>query len=244
MRACPARSTGPRRARRSARRCRRCGIGSTSCRSHRQSEIGPDGHPRRGGFLPPVPLPRRMWAGSQFEFRSPLRVGDAITRISTIDEVTAKRGRRGSPVFVRVRHEVRRDGLAEPALVEFHDIVYREAPKAGDAAPPPTARASPRGLGTPMDSRRRAAVPAFGADLQRPPDPLRPPLRDRGRGVSGARRHGPLIRRCSSISCAGNGRRPASNASSSGRCARSATCIRSSCAANATGREDDPAVGT
>ena len=43
---------------------------------HRQSEIGPDGHAKRGGFLPPVPLPRRMWAGSQFEFRAPLRVGD------------------------------------------------------------------------------------------------------------------------------------------------------------------------
>jgi 3-methylfumaryl-CoA hydratase len=49
---------------------RRCGTGCTSCRRHRQSEIGPDGHPRRGGFLPPVPLPRRMWAGSQFEFRT------------------------------------------------------------------------------------------------------------------------------------------------------------------------------
>jgi len=106
---------------------------------HRQSEIGPDGHPRRGDFLPPVPLPRRMWAGSQFEFRAPLRVGDAITRISTIDDVTAKHGRSGSLVFVRVRHEVRREGLAEPALVEFHDIVYREAPKAGDAAPPSSA---------------------------------------------------------------------------------------------------------
>jgi 3-methylfumaryl-CoA hydratase len=49
---------------------------------HRQSEIGPDGHARRGGFLPPVPLPRRMWAGSQFEFHAPLRVGDAVERTS------------------------------------------------------------------------------------------------------------------------------------------------------------------
>ncbi len=105
---------------------------------HRQSEIGPDGHPRRGDFLPPVPLPRRMWAGSRFEFRSPLRVGDAITRTSTIDEVTAKRGRSGSLVFVTVRHEVRREGLPETALLEFHDIVYREAAKSGDAAPQPS----------------------------------------------------------------------------------------------------------
>ena len=49
---------------------------------HRQSDIGPDGHAKRGGFLPPVPLPRRMWAGSQFEFRRPVRVGDRATRIS------------------------------------------------------------------------------------------------------------------------------------------------------------------
>ena len=47
---------------------------------HKQSEIGPDGHARRGGFLPPVPLPRRMWAGSQFEFHKPLRIGDAISQ--------------------------------------------------------------------------------------------------------------------------------------------------------------------
>ena len=50
---------------------------------HQQSEIGADGHAKRGGFLPPVPLPRRMWAGSQFEFRTPLRVGDAVERTST-----------------------------------------------------------------------------------------------------------------------------------------------------------------
>jgi 3-methylfumaryl-CoA hydratase len=62
---------------------------------HRQSEIGPDGHAKRGGFLPPVPLPRRMWAGSQFEFRAPVRVGDARERTSTIDDVTVKEGRTG-----------------------------------------------------------------------------------------------------------------------------------------------------
>ena len=67
---------------------------------HRQSELGPDGHARRGGFLPPVPLPRRMWAGSQFEFRSPVRVGDAVERTSTIADVTEKTGRTGRPVFV------------------------------------------------------------------------------------------------------------------------------------------------
>jgi 3-methylfumaryl-CoA hydratase len=104
---------------------------------HRQSELGPDGHARRGGFLPPVPLPRRMWAGSQFEFRSPVRVGDAVARTSTIDDVTSKEGRTGQLVFVKVRHELRCNGASEVAIVEFHDIVYREAKKPGDIEPPP-----------------------------------------------------------------------------------------------------------
>lgn len=106
---------------------------------HRQSEIGPDGHAKRGGFLPPVPLPRRMWAGSQFEFHKPLRIGDAMTRTSTIHDVTEKTGRTGPLVFVKVRHEIRRAGEADVALTEFHDIVYREAPKPEDVAPPPKA---------------------------------------------------------------------------------------------------------
>ena len=51
---------------------------------HRQSEIGPDGHAKRGGFLPPVPLPRRMWAGGRLQWHAPLRVGDAVKRVATI----------------------------------------------------------------------------------------------------------------------------------------------------------------
>jgi 3-methylfumaryl-CoA hydratase len=104
---------------------------------HRQSEIGADGHAKRGGFLPPVPLPRRMWAGSQFEFRSPVRVGDSIERTSTIADVSVKEGRTGQLVFVKVRHEVRCNGAADPAIVEFHDIVYRDAKRPGDVEPPP-----------------------------------------------------------------------------------------------------------
>ena len=104
---------------------------------HRQSEIGADGHARRGGFLPPVPLPRRMWAGSRFEFRAPIRVGDRMARTSTIDDVTTKEGRTGKLVFVKVRHELRCNDAADPALVEFHDIVYREAQRADDVPPPP-----------------------------------------------------------------------------------------------------------
>ena len=99
--------------------------------AHQQSEIGPDGHARRGGFLPPVPLPRRMWAGSRFEFINPLRVGDAVTRTSVIEDVRVKSGKTGRLVFVVVRHEIAAaTGLA---LREWHDIVYREMPSATDA---------------------------------------------------------------------------------------------------------------
>ena len=65
-----------------------------------------------------------MWAGSQFEFRSPIRVGDRVARTSTIDDVSIKEGRSGKLVFVKVRHEVRCNEVIDPALVEFHDIVY------------------------------------------------------------------------------------------------------------------------
>ena len=104
-----------------------------------QSEIGPDGHAQRGGFLPPVPLPRRMWAGSDFEFHEPLLVGDALSRTSTIVDVKEKSGRTGSLIFVKVRHEVRRNGAQTVALTEHHNIVYRGAPQPDDVAPPPVA---------------------------------------------------------------------------------------------------------
>lgn len=106
---------------------------------HRQSEIGPDGHAQRGGFLPPVPLPRRMWAGGRLEWQqnNPLVVGDAAQRISRIESVTHKAGRTGDLLFVLVRHELHNaKGLA---LTEEHDIVYRAAAQHGDPVPPPVA---------------------------------------------------------------------------------------------------------
>ena len=106
---------------------------------HRQSEIGPDGHAQRGGFLPPVPLPRRMWAGGrlQWELSNPLKVGDVVRRISRIASVTHKAGRTGDLLFVLVQHEVHNaQGLA---LTEEHDIVYRAAAQPGDPVPSPTA---------------------------------------------------------------------------------------------------------
>ena len=100
-----------------------------------QSALGDDGHPRRGGFLPPVPLPRRMWAGGRLAFEQPLRVGDELTRRSEIVSVDAKHGRSGPLVFVTVRHEI--TGARGLALREEHDIVYREAPRPGTPQPAP-----------------------------------------------------------------------------------------------------------
>nr|WP_294509189.1 MaoC family dehydratase N-terminal domain-containing protein [uncultured Rhodopila sp.] len=101
----------------------------------RQSMLAPDGHPARGGFLPPVPLPRRMWAGGRFTFHQPLRVDEEITRVSTVQDVTVKQGRSGALCFVLVRHEV--FGARGRALVEEQDIVYREAAQPGEAPAAP-----------------------------------------------------------------------------------------------------------
>jgi 3-methylfumaryl-CoA hydratase len=101
----------------------------------RQSEIGTDGHPKRGGFLPPVPLPRRMWAGGRLAFLHPLRVDDEIVRVSHIADVRTKHGRSGALAFVTVRHEISNPrGLA---ITEEHDIVYRDLPAAGESPSTP-----------------------------------------------------------------------------------------------------------
>ena len=103
----------------------------------RASEIGPDGHPKRGGFLPPVPLPRRMWAGGRLSWEpaNPLCVGQQVQRRSTIQSVSHKAGRSGELLFVLVEHKyLNAHGLA---LTEEHDIVYRSAAQPGEAAPAP-----------------------------------------------------------------------------------------------------------
>jgi 3-methylfumaryl-CoA hydratase len=105
------------------------------------SEVGPDGHPKRGDFLPPVPLPRRMWAGGRLTFRSPLKIGDHAKRTSTIANIEDKTGRSGRLVFVTVQHAIEVDG--ELKLEEEHDIVYRDAPQEG--ARPPQAALAPEG---------------------------------------------------------------------------------------------------
>ncbi len=105
----------------------------------RQSELGPDGHARRGGFLPPVPLPRRMWAGGRLAFEHPLRVGDEIVRTSRIVDIRAKQGRSGALVFVTLRHEIAR--ARGVAITEEHDIVYRGDARSENVRPAPQAPA-------------------------------------------------------------------------------------------------------
>jgi 3-methylfumaryl-CoA hydratase len=115
-------------------------------------EVGPDGHARRGGFLPPVPLPRRMWAGGEVTLLDRLVEGDAVERRSTIRSVEGKQGRSGALIFVAVEHLYRT--VRGPALEERHDIVYRELPAPGAMAP------SAELAGEPEPGERVAAVEA------------------------------------------------------------------------------------
>ncbi|MBK0399279.1 MaoC family dehydratase N-terminal domain-containing protein [Limibaculum sp. M0105] len=104
-----------------------------------RTELGPDGHPATGGFMPAVRQPRRMWAGGRVEFHAPMPLGAPATRRSTIAQVAEKTGRAGEMTFVTVRHEI--GGSGGPAIVEEQDIVYRFDPEPG--AKPPAPKAAP-----------------------------------------------------------------------------------------------------
>ena len=93
----------------------------------RQSQLGPEGHPERGTFFPPIELPRRMWAGSRLEFRAPLRVGERITRRSRIASIQPKTGSTGALVFVTVRHEI--TSGSGGCTIDEQNIVWREEAK-------------------------------------------------------------------------------------------------------------------
>jgi 3-methylfumaryl-CoA hydratase len=95
------------------------------------SALGEDGHPQRGGFLPPVPLPRRMWAGGSLSFHRDLRVGDVVRRVSHIADVVLKEGRTGRLCFVTVEHAIEVDG--QLVLNETQNIVYRGLDDGGPA---------------------------------------------------------------------------------------------------------------
>ncbi|MFM0060198.1 MaoC family dehydratase N-terminal domain-containing protein [Paraburkholderia phytofirmans] len=115
------------------------------------SELGRDGHPARGGFLPPVPLPNRMWAGGSVEFLAPLPLGASVEKRSQIVSVEHKQGRSGELVFVTVRHDVLHEGRT--AISEHHDIVYKEP------APPGPRLSSPATPATPAAQHSRPFEP-------------------------------------------------------------------------------------
>ena len=97
------------------------------------SQLGRDGHPKTGGFLPPIPLPRRMWAGSRLQFLQPLLIGDHVTKETEILSVIRKEGKSGPLYFVTVKHSfIKQSGLC---LIEEQDLVYRDDPKPDSAAP-------------------------------------------------------------------------------------------------------------
>ncbi|MGH7328682.1 MAG: acyl-CoA dehydrogenase, partial [Polyangiaceae bacterium] len=106
----------------------------------RESQLGPDGHPRRGGFMPPITLPRRMFAGGRIKFVAPLALGESAERVSTITLIKPKTGASGELIFVTVKHEI--FGKRGLAIEEEQDIVYRDASKSASPETPPPAKPS------------------------------------------------------------------------------------------------------
>ncbi|WP_322029234.1 FAS1-like dehydratase domain-containing protein [Paraburkholderia sp. J76] len=157
----------------------------------RQSGIGADGHPKRGGFLPPIALPRRMWAGGRLQFLHPLNVGEPIRRVSTIKSVQSKSGRSGQLVFVTVLHEI--SNVSGIAIREEQDIVYRDAPAPGAAAAQPTAAPTGEAFGhtvtpDPVLLMRYSALTFNGHRIH-----YDRPYAMREEGYPGLVVHGPLI---------------------------------------------------
>ena len=97
-----------------------------------EAELGRDGHPRTGGFIPDLGLPRRMWAGGRLAFHAPLYPGRPATKRTVIEAIECKQGRSGALAFVTLRHEIGQDG---PSLTEWQDIVYRADPTPGALRP-------------------------------------------------------------------------------------------------------------
>lgn len=103
--------------------------------ARRARDLGRDGHPAKGGFIPDLGLPRRMWAGGRLEFLSDLPVGAEAVKRTEIENVTLKQGRTGALAFVTLRHEIEAEGAVR--IREWQDIVYREDPRPDAPKPPP-----------------------------------------------------------------------------------------------------------
>lgn len=106
-----------------------------------QSALGTDGHPRLGGFLPDLALPRRMWAGGRLQFHAPLRLGVPATQVSRVKDIRRKNGRAGPLAILTIHHAIKTGNI--PAIDEEQDIVYRAAAVAGEPIAPPCP--APRG---------------------------------------------------------------------------------------------------
>jgi 3-methylfumaryl-CoA hydratase len=126
-----------------------------------QSKLGEDGHPARGDFLPPVQLPRRMWAGSRLQWARSFTAGSVVTKTSEILKVTQKSGRSGAMVFVTVAHDYA--DTQGPLLREEHDIVYRDWPSAEEKSAL-AALGARAGVGEHVFERSSAAPVAVKAD--------------------------------------------------------------------------------
>lgn len=155
------------------------------------SETGPDGHGKRGDFLPPIALPRRMWAGGRIDFVKPLMIGAAVERRSRIEAISEKAGRQGPLVLVTLAHEI--SDSAGVVLKEQQDLVYRAAPQPG-TAPPATEMAPPapdwaeRIEPTPLMLFRYSALTMNGHRIH-----YDQPYATAVEGYSGLVVHGPLL---------------------------------------------------
>ncbi|QIK40577.1 FAS1-like dehydratase domain-containing protein [Pontivivens nitratireducens] len=149
-------------------------------------EIGPDGHPARGGFLPPVPLENRMWAGGAVSFHAPLQIGDEVTRASRIAAITPKNGRSGPLVFVTVEHELHVGNRR--VIEERQDIVYRPA-RSVEAAQPEAVHDIPEDafVGDPVTLFRYSAMTFNGHRIH-----YDYPYVTQQEGYSGLVVHGPI----------------------------------------------------
>ena len=141
-----------------------------------QRELGPDGHPAAGRFMPPIPRRRRMYAGGRASYRAPIRIGDTLTRRSELAGWTIREGRAGQLLFVTVRHVFSRAGVA--VATEEQDLVYRSSPAGppgSSAAPAPAPAAGPApkpGAGTAPGPSPAAAGPDGPWQLRLTPDPV------------------------------------------------------------------------
>lgn len=152
-------------------------------------QLGEDGHPKRGGFLPPADNRNRMWAGGRLDFLRPLRVGAPARRVSTVAAVIEKQGRTGKLLFVTVKHEYSQGDV--PCITEEQDIVYREPspPKlTGTESAPVPAQWSETITPTPVSLFRYSAVTYNGHRIH-----YDEPYATGTEGYSGLVVHGPLI---------------------------------------------------